>query len=161
MIFLGIDPGLATIGFGLIKKDQQQLSVIEYGCIKTPPGLPASNRLNQIATDLKNLLAEFKPDYCSVEKLFFAKNTKTALLVAEARGVILQTLSSFKLIPEEYTPLQIKIAVTGYGQADKKQVQNMTKLILKMATLPKSDDAADALACAICHAHTLRSPTIA
>jgi crossover junction endodeoxyribonuclease RuvC len=148
-IILGIDPGLATTGYAFIKETNPCLTVIDYGTILTPAKLEFSNRLAQIHQDLSFLIKKFKPNVIIVENLYFAKNAKTALQVGQARGVILLTAILHKLPLYEFTPLQIKQAVCGYGQADKCQVQKMVKNILKLKAIPKPDDAADALAVAI------------
>lgn len=155
MRILGIDPGTATIGFGVIETDRGTPRLLTAGHISTAKTLSTAARLTELATDLKTLCAEWKPDVCAVEELFFSKNVKTALKVSQARGVILHTLHEIGYPVAEYNPLQIKTAVTGDGRADKKQIQKMVKIILKLDTLPKPDDAADALAIAMCHANTM------
>lgn len=154
-IILGIDPGLATTGFGIIKNEQSRLSLIDYGCISTKVGLPHEQRLKQINEELTKIIKKQKPKVIAVEKLFFYNNAKTAFAVGEARGVILLTASQYRLPIYEYTPLQVKQAVSAYGKASKLQVQKMVKLLLKMKEIPKPDDAADALAVAICCANSL------
>ena len=149
-IILGIDPGLADTGFGLIKKDGSRLTLIDCGSIKTKAKTPTEVRLMEIYQSLGKLIKKYKPDIIAVEKLFFCKNVKTALAVGQARGVIMLVAGQNKLLVEEFTPLQIKLALTGYGQASKKQVEQMVKTILGLKTPLKSDDAADALATAIC-----------
>jgi len=159
MITIGIDPGTATTGFGIIKKDNKgQIQLLDYGCIKTAAGLPMGLRLNQIAQDLKTLIKKWKPVQASVEKLFFNKNVKTAITVAQARGVIIQVLEENHVEQEEYTPLQVKSAVCGYGKADKKMVQEMVKVILGLSKVPQPDDAADAIALALCSSNSLKIP---
>jgi len=155
MRIIGIDPGTATTGFSIIERNKNKIKLLNYGCIKTPARTAAAERLNQIAEDLETLIKEWQPELASVEKLFFKKNVKTAMSVAQARGVIIQKLCEHKINPVEYTPLQIKSAVCGYGKADKKMVQQMTKMILNLKSIPKPDDAADAIAAAICLANSL------
>lgn len=153
MIILGIDPGTADTGYGLIEVDGHSKKLLDYGCIKTAAGLPLSQRLEKIYHGMQSLLTEWRPDEVAVEQLFFSQNIKTALTVAQARGVVLLACEQKKLPLGEYTPLQVKQAVVGYGHADKKQIQYMVAHFLQLKTAPKPDDAADALAVAICHAH--------
>ena len=150
MIILGIDPGIADTGFGIIKKTGNKIGCLGYGSIKTPAKKEIADRLEIINNDLGILIKKHKPDLIAVEQLFFAKNAKTALIVGHARGVVLLTAKQNNIPLTEFTPLQVKQAVTTYGKADKTQVQRMVKLILKLNVLPKPDDAADALAVAIC-----------
>lgn len=157
MIILGIDPGTATTGYGLIKKRSQKYEVLDYGCILTPAKAPLSERLGLLADELDEIINKNKPDHLAVEELFFAANTKTAIDVGHARGVILLTGRTNGLSIFEYTPLQIKLAITGYGRADKKQMQQMVKILLALDELPNPDDAADALAIAICHGNTIKN----
>ena len=154
MIILGIDPGLATVGYGVIDKTADGLKALDYGVVSTPADEPVPVRLAMIAEGVEKLIKTHKPDCVVVEELFFNTNITTAIKVAEARGVILYraVLECCKLF--EYTPLQIKKALTGSGRAEKKQIQFMVRAILKLTSVPKPDDAADALAVAICHAHT-------
>jgi len=152
MIILGIDPGTATTGFGVIES-AKTLKCLDFGCIKTSPSLKKGQRLQVLQSGLKKILKKYKPDAVAVEDIFFFKNLKTAIAVAEARGVILLTIASEKVSTQGYTPLQIKQTVTSYGRAQKSQVQKMVKIILNMKDLPQPDDAADALACAICRAY--------
>lgn len=154
MIILGIDPGTATTGYGIIEKEKNELAPLRFGCIETPRGLDQAIRLHILRKELLVILEKYTPTLAGVEQLFFAKNIKTALSVAEARGVVLETLHSKGLKILERTPLQVKQAVTGYGSADKIQVQKMVKVLLKLTDIPKPDDAADALAIAICCAHS-------
>jgi len=148
-IILGIDPGLATTGYAFIKETKPNIEIIDYGIISTPAKMEFSERLKKIHQDLKLLIKKFKPQVIVVENIYFAKNAKTALQVGQARGVILLTAILYKLPLYEFTPLQVKQAVCGYGQADKCQVQKMVKNILKLKEIPKPDDAADALAIAL------------
>jgi crossover junction endodeoxyribonuclease RuvC len=149
-IILGIDPGFATMGYGLVVKDGANYLVVNYGVVETPAKLDFSKRLEVLFVELTKIIKKYKPDIVAVEKLFFAKNTKTAIDVGQARGVILLTIIQSGVAVYEYTPLQIKQALTGYGRADKNQIQQMVKIILKLNTIPKPDDAADGLAVAIC-----------
>jgi crossover junction endodeoxyribonuclease RuvC len=154
MIILGVDPGLATIGFGVIVSSRGRLTHIRHGVITTPAGMALPHRLLSIARDMTEILTTFQPDSSAVEELFFSKNVTTGLAVAHGRGIILMTLAQAGLPVAEYKPMQIKQAVVGYGAADKRQVMEMTKQILSLEAIPRPDDAADALAIAICHAHT-------
>lgn len=149
-IILGIDPGLADTGYGIICQNGSDLSVLAYGSIKTAAKHPLAKRLETIESQLNGIIQKYKPNGAGVEQLFFCTNVKTAIAVGQARGVVLLTLSKNKIPLTEWTPLQVKQAVTGYGQADKKQIQQMVKMILKLNELPRPDDAADALAIAIC-----------
>lgn len=156
MCILGIDPGTATTGYGLIDETQSGLSTLEYGVISTPANMPMDRRLVILYDCLTEIVSSFHPTSCAVERLFFRRNVTTAISVGQARGVILLALAK-NLIPiAEYTPMEIKLAVAGYGGAEKKQVQYMVQSILDLKTLPKPDDAADALAIAICHLHSKR-----
>ena len=155
MIILGIDPGYAIVGFGVIEKDNKgNCRVIDYGTIETPKEESFPLRLKIIADGMKSLIHKYKPDEIAVEELFFNNNITTGIAVAEARGVILLTAVEECGELYEYTPLQIKQAITGNGRAEKKQVQYMTVAILGLKSVPKPDDAADALAAALCHAQT-------
>ncbi|MBO5395880.1 MAG: crossover junction endodeoxyribonuclease RuvC [Clostridia bacterium] len=153
MVILGIDPGYAIVGFGIIKYDKGRLTVLDFGAITTPAGMEFTERLKSIYEDLSYLFEKYKPDAMAVEKLFFNTNKKTAVDVAQARGVILLTAKIHGAECFEYTPLQVKQSVVGYGRAEKKQVQEMTRQLLGLSAVPKPDDTADALAMAICHAH--------
>lgn len=157
MIILGIDPGVATIGFGVIKAERNKNTLIQYGVITTPPGIPLSNRLLQISNDMEELITRFHPDEMSVEELFFTKNITTGIAVAHGRGVILLAAEKMGVPIFEYTPMQVKQAVVGYGAAQKKQVMLMTQRLLGMKNIPRPDDAADALALAICHSRAATS----
>ena len=157
MIILGIDPGLATMGYGVINSEKGNYSVIDYGVVTTPKECTLPERLLQLEDGVKELIDTYKPDNVSIEELFFSKNITTGIPVAEARGVIL--LTAVKSLGKEvydYTPNQIKHAVTGYGVADKIQRQQMVQVLLRLKSVPRPDDAADALAVAICHAQTSR-----
>jgi len=155
MIILGIDPGTAATGFGIIKKNAK-LKPVEYGCIKTATSLTTAERLKELHNQLNLLIKKHKPDMVAVEDIFFFKNLKTAVKVSQARGVILLTAAKSKIPIFECTPLQVKQATTSYGRAEKIQVQKMVKTLLNLKEIPKPDDAADALAVAICCAHTIR-----
>ncbi|OGY91812.1 MAG: crossover junction endodeoxyribonuclease RuvC [Candidatus Komeilibacteria bacterium RIFCSPLOWO2_02_FULL_48_11] len=154
MIILGIDPGIADTGYGVITKHGDDYAVIAYGSIKTPAkdGLPA--RLQRLHRELRMLIKKHSPDIVAVEELFFSKNVKTAITVSHARGVILLTAREAGCLVREFTPLQVKQALVGYGRADKNQIQQMVKTILGLKEIPKPDDAADALAVAICCGQT-------
>lgn len=155
MRIIGIDPGTATTGYSIIENINGKVKVLDYGCIRTAAGLGANIRLNQIAEDIETLVKKWQPQHASVEKLYFKKNVKTAIDVAQARGVIIQKLTEGGVEFNEYTPLEIKLAICGYGKADKKMVQQMVKITLGMTETPKPDDAADAIAAAICLANSI------
>ncbi len=156
MLILGVDPGTAITGFGLVKEQGGRLKTEGYGVIRTKADCPLSDRLKQIYEQITTLVSQYQPAVMVVEELFFNKNTKTALAVGQARGVILLAAANQGLEIAEYTPLQVKMAVAGYGRADKNQVQEMVRILLKLKAIPKPDDAADALAIAICYAHSWR-----
>ena len=156
MLVIGIDPGLATTGYGLVSKDGEELHSIDYGYIGTPAHMELYERLYLIFQGLTALLEKYSPDALAVEELFFSKNTKTALQVGQARGAILTAAAHMHISVYEYTPLQVKQTVAGYGRADKKQIQHMVRLILMLKETPQPDDVADALAIAICHIQTAR-----
>jgi len=153
-IILGIDPGTAITGWGIIKDGKKEMKVIAYGCIETSKNKTDVQRLKETAQDLKSIIKEYQPDEMAIEELFFFKNLKTAIKVAQSRGVLMFVTASQKIPVSEYTPLQIKQALTGYGRADKKQMQWMVKEVLKLKEIPQPDDAADALAVAICHSQS-------
>lgn len=157
MRILGIDPGIAIVGFGLIESNRGSVRMLQYGAVTTEAGLPLATRLVQIENDMTALIAQLKSDEIAVEELFFSKNITTGIAVAHGRGVILCTAERLGVPIFEYTPMQVKQAVAGYGLADKKQVMDMTKRLLKLKAVPKPDDAADALAIAICHARSATS----
>ena len=148
---LGLDPGTATTGFGLVEESDNSLKAVEYGVILTPANLPMPQRLRLIFLRVSELLERFRPEAISVEKLFFNRNVTTALSVGQARGVALLAAANTDLPVFEYTPLEVKQAISGFGRASKDQVQQMVRLILQLEQIPKPDDAADALAIAICH----------
>lgn len=157
MIILGIDPGVATVGFGVIDAQRGRNRLLQYGTITTPAGIPLSDRLLQLHRDMDQLLELFHPDEVAVEELFFSKNITTGISVAHGRGVLLLSVAEKDIPVFEYTPMQVKQSVAGYGKADKRQVQDMTRRLLHMDQVPKPDDAADALALAICHARAATS----
>ena len=153
---LGIDPGTGILGFGVIEIVRREPVIVDAGVIRTPVKEDDAVRLLTIYEELTEIIAETKPDMMSVEKLFFARNVTTAMTVAQARGVVLLCGMQAQLPIHEYTPMQIKQAITGYGKADKKQMQEMVKVILGLKAIPKPDDAADALAAALTHSMTVR-----
>jgi len=156
-LVLGIDPGTATMGYGLVRDlPDGSLQVVDYGTFVTPAGRPAPERLSMLYHHLQEMLLLHRPDSAAVEKLFFQSNVKTALAVGQARGVALLALAEAGLEVGEYTPNEVKQAVAGYGSADKRQVQEMVRVLLAMPHIPRPDDAADALAIAITHLHTRR-----
>lgn len=157
MRILGIDPGYATIGFGMVESSGAQVRMVTYGAITTPAGLPLSRRLYQIGADMEELIGKLRPDVISIEELFFNTNITTGIAVAHGRGVILYAAEKCGIPLYEYTPGQVKLAVTGYGKAEKRQVMDMTRRLLKLQAVPRPDDAADALALAICHARGFTS----
>lgn len=154
MRVLGIDPGIAIAGFGFIDKAGHKLTPVQYGAITTEAHTPQEERLVQIYESAGALMDRYKPDSVAVEKLFFNRNVTTAFAVGQARGVIILAAAQRGLPVAEYTPLQVKQSVVGYGKAEKRQVQEMVKMFLKLSAIPKPDDVADALAVAICHAHS-------
>ncbi len=153
MVILGIDPGYAIVGWGIVRYESNHFKTLDYGAVTTPAGMHFSDRLEKIFDGIDYLLDTYKPDAMSIEKLFFNTNQKTAIDVAQARGVILLAAKKAGVDIFEYTPLQVKQSVVGYGRAEKKQVQEMTRIILNLNAVPKPDDTADALALAICHGH--------
>ena len=154
---LGIDPGFATIGFGLIQAERGSVQMLRYGAITTPAGMPFPQRLSQIYEDMNELLKMAKPDVVSIEELFFNTNITTGIQVAHGRGVILLSCQRNGVPIFEYSPSQVKQAVVGYGKAEKRQVMDMTRRILHLNEIPKPDDAADGLALALCHARSSTS----
>ena len=157
MRILGIDPGIATIGFGLLESADNKIKLLKYGVITTPANTRLSSRLLQINEDLNELLSDCRPDAVAIEELFFNTNLTTGIAVAHGRGVILLSCVKYGVEIFEYTPLQVKQSVTGYGRAEKKQVMEMVKRICNLKSVPKPDDAADAIALAICHARSSTS----
>ena len=159
MRIIGIDPGYAIVGFGIPDYDGNKFKVIDFGAITTQAGISFEERLKIIYDDLTYVLDKYKPDHMGIEKLFFTTNQKTGIDLAQARGVIVLSAVERKIIIGEYTPLQVKQSVVGYGKAEKRQVQEMTRQILSLKEVPKPDDTADALAIAICHGHSAHSAT--
>ncbi|MDQ3099701.1 MAG: crossover junction endodeoxyribonuclease RuvC [bacterium] len=162
MVILGIDPGIATTGWGVVEKGAKarlkgkDMIMLDYGCVITEPNLSFSERLVLLYTGINDLLREHKPDAFVVEELFFNTNVTTAITVGQARGVILLAAAHFGTPYFEYTPLQVKMSLTGYGRAEKKQMQKMVQMIFGLTEIPKPDDAADALAIAYCHGVSAR-----
>ncbi len=154
MIIIGIDPGYAIVGIGVVEYVGNKFRTIEYGAITTPAKMATTERLKRIYAGISEYADKYKPDAVAIEELFFNSNQKTAINVAQARGAILAAAANKDIAIYEYTPLQVKQSVTGYGRADKKQIQTMVKMLLGLNAIPKPDDAADALAIAICHAHS-------
>jgi crossover junction endodeoxyribonuclease RuvC len=155
MVVIGVDPGTATTGYGLVRENEDgSLQAVAYGVISTPAGLELAERLLTLYNELSQILLLHKPDKAAVEKLFFQKNVRTAMSVGHGRGVVLLCLAQAGISVAEYTPLEIKQAVAGYGNADKQQVQYMVRTLLNLEEIPRPDDAADALAVAICYAHS-------
>ena len=157
MIILGIDPGFAIVGFGILRAEQGKQSLVSCGAITTEAGLPLPTRLLQIENDLAELFEAFHPDAMAIEELFFNNNITTGIGVAQARGVILAAAERAGVPIYEYSPSEVKLAVVGYGKAEKKQVMDMTKRLLGLKSVPKPDDAADAVAVALCHARSFTS----
>ena len=157
MRILGIDPGYAIVGYGIVDYDKNRFSTVGYGAVTTPADMPFSERLRDIYNDITEIIRRFKPDSMSIEKLYFNTNTTTAIDVAQARGVIMLAAVNSGVEVFEYTPLQVKQSITGYGRAEKRQVMEMIKSFLGLKSVPKPDDTADALALAICHGHSASS----
>jgi len=157
VIIFGIDPGVATVGYGVVDYTANKFKMLEYGTVTTPAGMELAKRLEGIYDNLSLLIAKHNPDAISVEELFFNNNVTTAISVAQGRGVALLAAQKSGKPVYEYTPLQVKQAITGYGRAEKKQVMEMVKMFLHLDKIPRPDDAADALAMAICHAHSSHS----
>ena len=156
MIILGIDPGYAIVGYGVLEYNGNKFKVIEYGAITTDASMDMFDRFKSIYDDINEVIERTKPDFMAIEELFFNSNQKTAINVAQARGVLLLAALNHGVEIFEYTPLQVKQALTGYGRADKNQIQHMVKSLLCLESIPKPDDVADALAIAICHGNSLR-----
>jgi crossover junction endodeoxyribonuclease RuvC len=156
MKILGIDPGLATVGFAVLEKTGRQKKLLTCGVIQTKPTQSMQERLAEIYKDMQALITDYKPDYCAIEQLFFSKNITTGIPVAQARGVILLSLEQAKIPIKEYSPSQLKSALTGDGKADKKAMQKMVMLELKLAKVPQPDDAADAVSLALTLCFELR-----
>jgi len=155
VIVIGIDPGLATVGFGVLRKEEK-ITPLSYGCIKTSPEKQTPERLSEIYEEINALFEKYAPSAVAVERLFFNKNVTNAMSVSEARGVIFLAAQQRRIPVYEYTPLQVKQAITGSGRADKKQVQEMIKRLLNLKEIPKPDDAADGLSIALCHINVMR-----
>ena len=156
MLVLGIDPGTAITGYGLVKGEDDELTLVAYGAITTSSDWPLPERLQRIYRELTALIKDRQPTTVAVEELFFSKNVRTALSVGQARGVALLAAANAGLPIHEYTPLQVKQAITGYGRATKDQVQQMVRMLLALDSVPQPDDAADAIAVAICHIHSAK-----
>lgn len=157
MIVIGIDPGYAIVGYGIVDYQGSKFLTLDYGAIQTPAGMDMPKRLEMIYDGINTLIQKYNPTVLAVEELFFANNAKTAIAVGQGRGIILLAAQKNGLPIFEYTPLQVKQAVVGYGRAEKRQVMEMTRILLNLTKIPKPDDAADALAIAICHAHSAGS----
>ena len=157
MKILGIDPGMAIVGYGMIEYNNDHIELLTSGSIQTDKNLKDSQRLLEIYNDLSQIVEKYQPDCASVEQLFFFKNQKTIIPVAEARGVILTVLEKYTIPTYSYTPMEVKQVLTGYGRADKKEVEQMVKLTLNTQVLPKLDDTVDAIAIAICHTRGLNN----
>jgi crossover junction endodeoxyribonuclease RuvC len=160
VLVLGIDPGTAITGYGLVREDEAGLALVDYGVINTPAGQPLPERLQAIYRGLWEVVCQHQPQCAAVEELFFSRNARTALSVGHARGVTLLALADAGLSIHEYKPLAVKQAVAGYGGADKRQVQEMVRMLLDLDHVPQPDDAADAVAVAVCHIHSARMATL-
>lgn len=160
MRILGIDPGIAIVGFGFIDTQGHKLAPVQYGSIHTKANTDTSLRLKELYDSMLSLIEKYRPDAVAIEQLFFNRNVTTALSVSQARGVLLLAAVQSGLAIGEYTPLQVKQAIVGYGKAEKHQVQEMVKLFLNLSVVPKPDDVADALAVAICHAHSAKMMSV-
>jgi crossover junction endodeoxyribonuclease RuvC len=160
MVVLGIDPGTATTGYGFVREAETGPALVAYGVILTPAGTPMPERLRTLYHELKSLILLHRPDSGAVEKLFFQRNVSTAMTVGQARGVALLALAEANIPVGEYTPRDVKQAVAGYGGADKPQIQQMVRAILSLSDVPRPDDAADALAVAICHLHSMKMKSL-
>lgn len=156
MLTLGIDPGTATTGYGLIAEKGDKLVFVRHGVVKTSSTESSQIRLRKIYTELKQLFLQHQPTHLAIEKIFFGSNAKTVIAVSQARGIALLVAAELKVPVAEYTPLEVKMALTGYGRADKKQIQQMVKSLLGLSDIPRPDDAADALAIAITHLHSYK-----
>lgn len=160
MTILGIDPGYGTIGYGVVKYDGRTFRPVQFGAIRTEIGAAMPARLCELYDDLHTIIDTFHPETAAVEELFFNQNITTGIQVAQARGVILLALAKKGIEPVSYTPAQVKMSVVGYGKAEKRQVMEMTRMLLGLERVPRPDDAADALALAICHGHSTRGACI-
>ncbi len=157
MIVLGIDPGIAIMGYGILNYDNRNTHVLDYGTVTTPAGMPVQSRLRDIYKGVDTLIKTFNPDCAAIEELFYFKNKKTIITVSEARGTTITACANNDIKVYEYTPLQVKQAVVGYGNAEKKQVQFMVRALLNLKEIPQPDDIADALAVGICHCNSLNA----
>lgn len=160
MRILGIDPGTATTGYGVIDQHHDCYKTVDCGCVTTEAHTPLPDRLNEISKDIETIIKKYKPDYAAIEEIFFSKNTKTAIAVAHSRGVIIQKLNEYKIPVYSYNPLEIKRAICSDGKAQKHQVQKMIQMILKLPYPPTPDDTADALAIAVCHGNFTRNSSL-
>lgn len=160
MLVLGIDPGTAITGYGLVRSTGSRKELIAYGVLETSPAMIMPDRLYKIGQEIAGIIEQYQPDAVAIEELFHHRNAKTVIPVAQSRGVLIYAAVHAGLPVAEYTPLQVKQAITGYGRAEKKQVQAMVKQILNLSTIPRPDDAADALAIAVCHIHSNRISTL-
>jgi crossover junction endodeoxyribonuclease RuvC len=158
MRVIGIDPGTGITGFGIIEASGQSKKLVDAGVIRTEPHTPIEQRLETIHRELSEIVADTKPEQAAVERLFFARNVTTAFAVSQARGVVILTLQHAGLPIHEYTPLQVKMAMTGYGRATKQQIQEMVRVMLALTDIPRPDDCADALAVALTHSHMMPLP---
>ncbi len=156
MLALGIDPGTALTGYGLVCEEETGLALVDCGVITTPPDQPLARRLQSIYRGLTDLIGRHRPDEAAIEELFFSRNVRTAMSVGQARGVVLLALADAGLPVHEYKPLQVKQAVVGYGRASKQQIQEVVRMLLHLDQAPQPDDAADAVAVAVCHIHSVR-----
>lgn len=154
MLVLGIDPGTAATGYGLVSKEGDELTLVVYGTVNTPRHMPLPQRLQTVYRELGEIISQHRPDAVAVERLFFSKNARTALSVGQAQGVALLAAAEAGVPTHEYTPLQVKQSVVGYGRATKAQVQQLVKMLLALDSVPQPDDAADAIAVAVCHLHS-------
>ena len=157
MRIIGIDPGYAIVGYGIVDFDGLRFKTVAYGAITTPADMPFCDRLKTIYSDMQTLIETYNPDHMAIEKLYFNTNTTTAIDVAQARGVIVLSAANSNVKIFEYTPLQVKQSITGYGRAEKHQVMEMIKSFLSLKAVPKPDDTADALALTVCHGHSVGS----
>lgn len=160
MRILGIDPGYAILGYGIVDYENNHFRVIDYGAVTTEKDQPMPERLKTLYGEVERLVDLYRPDMAAVEELFFNKNVKTAILVAQARGAVITAVTNRDVPLFEYTPLQIKQALVGYGRAEKNQVQQMVKIILNLDKVPKPDDTADALAVAVCHGNSYNASNV-
>jgi crossover junction endodeoxyribonuclease RuvC len=151
---MGIDPGIAIVGYGVVEQKGNQLKALDYGCIQTPAHTPTATRLKQVYDASCELMSRYRPEVVAIEKLFFNRNVTTAFTVGQARGVVMLAAEEAGAVITEYTPMEVKMAVVGYGGAQKRQVQEMVRMLLNLSAVPRPDDVADALAVAICEGHS-------